>query len=185
MNNDFPVTAGIPRRVAEYNSTNWLAFWLSVGFTVIASLVVMLMILGRGSIWQTPGSFIFYGLLVGIPAFVLAAPLGYIFARNISTREKHRQMLKLLGVVIIIFIVVGISLSAQGIMASGGGWGLAGFILMGGTVAAVFLVKLIGLSILLHVPEVIRKRIQFVIVLFVAVIFILQLFGLFRLAIFD
>ncbi len=178
--NEYPVINQVPQ--PKSTKVDWSAFWLSVAFSALASMVWWQMLLGYGPALQGSKAvgMLLYGLWIALGTVIVTSPLAYMYAKqNIGgnvLKALWKFILKFLLFVIVIGVIVFFLLLRAG--AGGvGGYGLLMFAVFAGAILFIFFIKAILLSLLLAIPKDYRKKVQYILLITVVLIYAAQVFG--------
>ncbi len=161
---------------------DWSAFWLSLGFSAFASLVWWQMLLGYGPVLQGPKAIglLLYSLAIALGAVVVTSPLAYIYAKQNIGGNTIKSLWKFIFRFILVGVVIGViaffALLGAG-AGGGGGYGMLAIALIAGVIIFIFFIKAILLSLLLVIPIIHRKKVQYVLLIFTVLIYLAQFFG--------
>ncbi len=178
--NEYPVINQVPQ--PKSTKVDWPAFWLSVGFSAVASMVWWQMLLGYGPALQGPKAtgVMLYTIFIAFMAVVVTSPLAYIYAKSSMGGNVLKSLWKFIIKFLLVLVVLGVVaffLLLRAGAGGAGGYGLLIVAVLAGAILFIFFIKAILLSILLAIPKIYRKRVQYILLIVIALIYAAQVFG--------
>lgn len=178
--NEYPVINQVPQ--PKSTKVDWSAFWLSVAFSAVASMVWWQMLLGYGPALQGPKAtgIMLYTMFIAFMAVVVTSPLAYIYAKSRMGGSVLKSLWKFIIKFLLVLVVLGVIafFLLLGVGAGGaGGYGLLIIGIVAGVIVFIFFIKAVLLSILLAIPEIYRKKAQYILLIVIVLIYAAQLLG--------